>query len=137
MNLAPELLAHGPTKELLNRWTVCFHRLKQRAVSFCVRLGQRRQRIESEEQFVGLLSVKVEYKYWKLRVRSCVLAQVAVDQHQLPIGQLSGEQRIRVADLRQKSTQRVGLSLRMSPPVFGIWQQVPREGRDATREFDL
>jgi hypothetical protein len=78
MQNLPEPIAGGALEQFLHRFTLRSHRRKQRFDAFGVRLGHRGERIEGQQDFVGLLSSDVEYHHRHLRIRRHVSFLLAI-----------------------------------------------------------
>ena len=56
---------------------------------------------------------------------------MAVDEHELAVGELPREKGIGLADLREQTLKRRSLLLRMTAPVLGVWDKL--RGPDAAQ----
>jgi hypothetical protein len=107
-------------EQLFDRRAVTANTVEQRLQLRRVALGHAGQGIQGQQNLVGFLFRDIHYQDRNHR-RWCGLGpQVSIDQDQPAVGQFPREQRIRVANFRQKSAQRSTLRLRMNPPILWI-----------------
>jgi hypothetical protein len=105
----------------------------QRGQGVDVHARHARERIEADEQLVRLLLAQIEDEDRDLLVGRRLGPEVAVDELE-SFGRLSGQQRIRVTDLRQDAAQRFLLVLGVGAPVLRVRTQLA--GGDAAERDD-
>jgi len=113
---------------------MCFDTAEQFIEILSIDLGQRCNRVMSEQQFLGFLFVEIDYQHRQQCVASDLGTQMAIDQLQVSVRQFASDHCIGKTNSSEQATKGSTLIRGMRTPVF--WVCVQLVGPNTAKLFD-